>query len=94
MTAPAAAEGLRSAREWLTQPGSGEAGLRQWDSLRRALRNLRTHPYLGPPSADHRDHRQLVVAAHRILYRVDPDTGNAATAGDIRIVAVFGPGQH
>ena len=33
------------------------------------------------------------MAEHRIVYRVDPDTGESSTAGDVRILAVFGPGQ-
>jgi hypothetical protein len=36
--------------------------------------------------------RQLVVANHRIIYRIDPDTGSSSTAGDIRVLVVLGPG--
>lgn len=58
LTAPAAAEGFRVARDWLTQPG---------------LRNLVREGYV-------------------IVYRVDQDTGNSATAGDVMVLAVFPPG--
>ena len=91
--APAAAEGFRRARLWLLQPGSGPAGLRRWEALREARRRLRDHPYLGTPSADHPGLRQLVVAEHRLIYRLVPDTGDAGTAGDVLILALFGPGQ-
>jgi hypothetical protein len=33
------------------------------------------------------------VSSHRIIYAIHPDTGDAATAGDILIVTVFGPCQ-
>jgi len=55
---------------------------------------LRQHPYLGAESAEIPGHRQFVVAGYRIIYQVNPDTGDSATAGDIRVVAIFGPGQE
>jgi len=36
--------------------------------------------------------RQLVVAGYRIIYLIENDTGDPATAGDIQIVAVLAPG--
>jgi hypothetical protein len=30
---------------------------------------------------------------YRALYRVSPDTGRDETAGDVRVLRVFGPGQ-
>ena len=30
---------------------------------------------------------------HRVIYRVDPDSGSNATAGDVLVLRVFGPGQ-
>jgi plasmid stabilization system protein ParE len=92
-TAPDAAKALGEARRWLLQDGSGIAGERRWAALRNARRSLREHPYIGRVSYDHPNHRQLIVAGYRLLYRVEPDTGVSATAGDIRIVAVFGPGE-
>ena len=32
-------------------------------------------------------------AGHRVFYKVVPDTGRSATAGDGYILRVFGPGQ-
>ena len=92
-TAPEAAEALKATRRWLTQPGSGPDGRKRWEALRDARRRLRTHPYLGPASDEHPGRRVLVVPGYRLIYRVAPDTGNNATAGDVRLLAVFGPGQ-
>lgn len=61
--------------------------------MRVVPRALAAQPYLGVTSEEHPGHRQVVVSGYRIVYRIDPDTGDGATAGDIRIVAVFGPGQ-
>lgn len=55
--------------------------------------SLSVHPYLGAASEEHPGHRQLVVGDYRLLYRIEPDTGGSDTAGDVRIVAVFGSGQ-
>ena len=92
-TAPEAALALAAARRWLRQPGSGPVGARRWDALRDARRSLRDYPYLGAVSDEHPGHRQHVVSGYRLIYQVDPDTGDSATAGNVRIVAVFGPGQ-
>jgi plasmid stabilization system protein ParE len=54
---------------------------------------LRSHPYLGSASQNHPGYYQLVIHGHRLIYRVIPDTGDGATAGDVLIVALFGPGQ-
>jgi len=35
----------------------------------------------------------MVVSGYRVIYRVDPDTGADATAGDVTVLAVFGPGE-
>ncbi len=75
------------------QPGSGPVGAQRWESLREARRTLRAHPDAGSESVEHPGHRQLVVSGYRIVYSVHPDTGDGTTAGDVRVVAVFGPGQ-
>lgn len=92
-TAPEAVAALRQAREWLLQKGAGPNAHARWEALRTARKQLRTHPYLGARSTELPGRRQLVVSEHRIIYRLDPDTGESATAGDVRILAVFGPGQ-
>jgi plasmid stabilization system protein ParE len=88
-----ALEALREARLWLTQPGSGLNARKRWADLRDVGRRLRRNAYLGHPVAEFAGHRQLVVSGYRVIYQVLPDTGENATAGDIRIVAIFGPGQ-
>lgn len=75
------------------QQGAGPNGRMRWDALRTTRSRLREHPYLGAPSPEQPGRRQLVVSGYRIIYRVDPDTGDIDTAGDVRILAVFGPGQ-
>lgn len=92
-TAPDALKALRQARAWLTQKGSGPNGRARWEALRDSRRRLRTYPYLGASIEGRPGRYQLVVSEHRVIYRVDPDTGESVTAGDIRVVAVFGPGQ-
>ena len=92
-TAPDALEALRQARLWLTQTGLGPQGLARWLSLRDSRRRLVEYPYLGAPVDGHKGRYQIVVSEHRLIYRIDPDTGDSATAGDIRVLAVFGPGQ-
>ena len=93
VTAPEAAAALRLARAWLMQPGAGSVGQARWDALRSARLRLRVHPCLGLASAELPGRRQLVVAGYKLIYRVDPDTGDGITAGHVRILAVFGPGQ-
>jgi hypothetical protein len=35
----------------------------------------------------------MTCEGHRVIYRVQPDTGLNATAGDVLVLRVFGPGQ-
>jgi len=48
---------------------------------------------LAPKSDEHPRFRVRVISEYRVFYEVDPDTGDTATAGDILIVAILGPGQ-
>lgn len=93
-TAPVAALALAEARIWLTQPGAGPAAAKRWISLKTAPRTLRDHPYAGTPSQDHPSVRQMVVSGYRLIYAITPDTGDAATTGDIEIYAVLPPGAE
>jgi plasmid stabilization system protein ParE len=92
-TGPAAARALKRAKRWLCQPGSGKEGKRRWDALRNSRRALTLSPYLGLESLEVPGHRLLVISGYRLIYQVYPDTGDSKTVGDIRIVAVFGPGE-
>jgi plasmid stabilization system protein ParE len=67
---------------------------RRWKALLDVPNRLRRHPYIGPVVEENPAYRQLTVAGYVLIYRIDPDTGRAETAGDIEIVDVFGPGQE
>ncbi len=84
---------LDGARGWLRQPGSGRVGQQRWAALRQVAAALRRNPYLAPKSDEHPRFRVRVISEYRVFYEVDPDTGDTATAGDILIVAILGPGQ-
>ncbi len=84
---------LADARDWFEQFGSGPAAWRKWRALRDAPDALLAFPYRGRPSRDFKGCRQLIVSGYRIIYEIHPDTGDRATAGDVYILAIFGPGQ-
>ena len=91
--APRAREDLDAIRRWLTQPGAGPAARRRLTAVRIAIERLREHPCLYPVG-QHPGVRELPCAGgYRALYRVIPDTGLDETAGDVRVLRVFGPGQ-
>jgi plasmid stabilization system protein ParE len=84
---------IDAAAVWLTQPGSGQRARRTLAAIRAAIRRLREHPCLWP-IGDHPGVRELPCAGgYRALYRVHPDTSRNDTAGDVRVLRVFGPGQ-
>jgi plasmid stabilization system protein ParE len=84
---------LDAIRRWLTQPGSGSAAQRELAAIRPSIRQLRHHPCLHA-LGDHPGVRELPCGDdYRALYRVHPDTGHNDTAGDVRVLRVFGPGQ-
>jgi hypothetical protein len=37
--------------------------------------------------------RIISVAGYRIIYAVNPDTGDNQTSGDVEVLAVLGPGE-
>jgi hypothetical protein len=37
--------------------------------------------------------RIAIIESHRIVYRVSPDTRDNATAGDVLVVRILGPGR-
>jgi plasmid stabilization system protein ParE len=84
---------LDAIRGWQTQPGSGPAAIRRLRSIRAAIKRLKQYPCLYPVG-DHAGVRELPCeGGYRALYRVHPDTGRNGTAGDVRVLRVFGPGQ-
>jgi plasmid stabilization system protein ParE len=84
---------LDAARRWLTQPGSGPAARRRLAAIWAAIEGLRDHP-CRYPFGHHRGVRELPCGGgYRATYRVVPDTDRDETAGDVRVLRVFGPGQ-
>ena len=91
--APRALADLDAMQRWQTQPGSGPAATRRVWRIRAAIRRLKQHP-CRYPVGQHPGVRELPCdGGYRALYRVIPDTGRDETAGDVRVLRVFGPGQ-
>jgi plasmid stabilization system protein ParE len=91
--APRARADLDAALHWLTQPGSGPVAWRRLAAIRADIRRLQQFPCLYPVG-EHPGVRELPCAdGYRALYEVIPDTGRDETAGDFRMLRVFGPGQ-
>jgi plasmid stabilization system protein ParE len=91
--APRALEDLDAIRHWLTQPGSGTAARRRLTAIRAAIYRLREFPCLYA-IGQHPGVRELPCdGGYRVLYTVRPDTGRDETAGEVRVLRVFGPGQ-
>lgn len=84
---------LEAVRTWQTQPGSGPRAMERLKWIRSAIRRLKDDPCLYPVG-DHPGVREIPAdGGYRVLYLVDPDTGRSATAGDVIVLRVFGPGQ-
>ncbi len=91
--APRARDDINDARRWLTQPGSGPAAWARLDAILSAIEDLRDHPYRWPRGRHSGVRERLCAGGWRALYEVDPDTGRDDTAGDVRVLRVYGPGQ-
>ena len=88
-----AAADLDAVYRWQVQPGAGPTALRRLRIIAAAIRRLHRNPCLygkGEKSGT----REFSVEGHRIVYAVRPDTNNNATAGDVTVLRVFGPGQN
>jgi hypothetical protein len=80
-------------QRWQTQPGSGRVTIRRVKAIRLAIRRLKQRPCRGPVGQYPGVRRLPCDGGCRALYRVVPDTGRDETAGDVRVLRVFGPGQ-
>jgi len=78
-------------RRWQTQPGSGAAAKQRVKTIVAAIRRLRRTPCLYG-GGELPGTRELAAAGHRIVYQVDPDTGDNRTAGNVLLLRVYGPG--
>ncbi len=76
----------------MTQPGAGGRAARRLAALAAAVQDLRRHPCRWP-QGEHPGVRERHVEGYRVAYEVVPDTGDDATAGDVTVLRVFGPGQ-
>lgn len=76
---------------WLTQAGAGPRALRRLEHIIAAVLGLADHPCRHPQSE--RGRREFSIEGHRVIYQVTPDTGRDATAGNVRVLRIFGPGQ-
>ena len=75
------------------QPGSGSAARRVLAGIRSDLLHLQENPCRWPVG-QHPGTRECPCAGgYRVIYEVIPDTGRDETAGDVRILRVYGPGQ-
>jgi plasmid stabilization system protein ParE len=93
MIAPRARDDIDAARRWLMQPGSGPAAWVKLDPILTAIEDLRDHPCRSPLGRHPGVRERLCAGGWRALYRVRPDTGRDDTAGDVRVLRVYGPGQ-
>jgi len=91
--APRARQDLDDARHWLTQHGSGPAAWAKLDAILSAIEGLRDHPCRWPRGRHPGVRERLCAGGWRALYEVDPDTGRDDTAGDVRVLRVYSPGQ-
>lgn len=84
---------LVAIQHWQMQPGHGPRAIQRLQRIRQAVDRLTAYPSLGTPGA-HPGTRELFVAGgHCVVYRLDPDTNDTLTAGDVLILRIFGPGQ-
>ena len=89
--APRALRDLEAVRLWFHQAGAGPRSRRRYDNIRAAIDRLIEFPCY--PMGDHPGRREMSCEGHWVIYRVDPDSGSNATAGDVLVLRVFGPGQ-
>jgi plasmid stabilization system protein ParE len=88
----AAAGDLEEARRWLRQPGAGEYATARLARIRTAIRELKQNPCKWP-EGEHPGIRECPIGGYMIMYEVVPDTNDNRTAGDIKILRLFGPYQ-
>ena len=81
------------ARRWLTQPGAGPVARRRLLAILDAIEDLRAHPCRFPLGVHPGVRERICAGDYRVLYRVRPETGRDATAGDVRVLRIYGPGQ-
>jgi plasmid stabilization system protein ParE len=91
--APEVLADLDAAGRWLTQPGSRPRAWRRLAARRAEIRRLLQQPCLWPVGEFPGVRELPCSGGYRALYRAISDTGSSATADDVRVLRVFGPGQ-
>ena len=89
----AATRDLLRVREWYSQPGAGEKAQAKVRHILEAIEELRDRPTSFAKGGKHGTRTRL-VERHRIVFRVENDTGDNGTAGDVEIVRIWSPGQN
>ena len=77
---------LKSAKDWLTQPGSGRRSHARYVAILEALDDLGTSPHRWPRS-DHIGFRKRSIEGYRVFYSID---GNRKM---VTVRRILGPGQ-
>jgi plasmid stabilization system protein ParE len=89
----AEADIVAAADRFFAYDGPTPQALRRFQDLIEALETLTAAPVTFRTSAKFAGVRERVVSGCTIYFRVLPDTGENATAGDVRILHVKLPGQ-
>lgn len=77
---------LRSAKDWLTQRGSGRRSHQRYIAILSALMDLGSAPHRWPAS-EHVGFRKRSIEGYRILYSID------GARRMVTVRRVLGPGQ-
>lgn len=89
----AEADIVAAADRFFAYGGQTPQALRRFQDLIEAIEALATAPVTFRTSSKFTGVRERVVSDCTIYFRVLPDTGESATAGDVRILHVRLPGQ-
>jgi plasmid stabilization system protein ParE len=91
--APVARDDLIAIRSRLTQASSGPAARRRLRAIRTAINRPREDSCRYPVGEHPGVRERPCSGGYGALYKVRPDTGRDDTAGHVRVLRVFGPGQ-
>lgn len=83
---------LGAVTRWYQQSGSGISAKTRLQRIKSAVAGLALNPCSYREGVIEGT-RELICERHRILFRVEPDTGDNVTAGNVEILRILGPGQ-
>ena len=89
----AAADDLNDTKAWLHQHGAGPVARRRYRAILLSIQGLQRNPARYRRHPDDPTLRIVSIEGYRVIYRVDPDTGDNDTAGDVTVLAILGPGE-